>query len=167
MWKLKEKLNIIKRKFEIYFRAFVKNINCGKAFSSENITTWNLENSSWGITGTMAGYPDMIELFPEIVVTYEVKSDEDVKVFTLKAIVKMYIEVCSFTKPRNNVWSLKYLKLLRRNHCRNIWRLEFVEKVMHIIQISDVLQVEVIQAFFYLNTYTDNLVAEFPVLEHF
>ena len=51
----------------------------------------------------MAGYPDMIELFPEIVVTYEVKSDEDVKVFTLKAIVKMYIEVCSFSKPRNNV----------------------------------------------------------------
>ena len=38
---------------------------------------------------------------------------------------------------------------------------------MYIIQISDVLQVEVIQAFFYLNTYTDNLVAEFPVLEHF
>ena len=51
----------------------------------------------------MAGYPDMIELFPEIVVRYEVKSDEDIKVFTLKAIVKMYIEVCSFSKPRNNV----------------------------------------------------------------
>ena len=51
----------------------------------------------------MTGYPDMIELFAEIVVTCEVKLDEDVKVFTLKPIVKMYIQVCSFSKPRDNV----------------------------------------------------------------
>ena len=51
----------------------------------------------------MAGYPDMIELFAELVAPCEVKSDEDVKVFTLKAIVKMYIQVCSFSKPRDIV----------------------------------------------------------------
>ena len=58
------------------------------------------------------------------------------------------------------------LKPLTRNHYKNIWRVEFAEKVMHIIQLSHVLQGEVDQVFFYSNTYTDCLVAEFPVLEH-
>ena len=38
---------------------------------------------------------------------------------------------------------------------------------MHIIQLSHVLRGKVVQVFFfYSNTYTDCLVAEFPVLEH-
>ena len=71
-----------------------------------------------------------------------------------------------FLKPGILFRSSECLKLLRRNHYKNIWRVEFVEKVMHIIQLSHVLQGEVVQVFFYSNTYTDCLIAEFPVLEH-
>ena len=45
--------------------------------------------------------------------------------------------------------------------------MEAVEKVVHIIQVSYILQSEVAQViFYYLNTYTEDLVAEFSVLEH-
>ena len=39
----------------------------------------------------------MIGFFAEIVVKCEVKPYEDIKAFTLKALVKMYIHVCSFS----------------------------------------------------------------------
>ena len=45
----------------------------------------------------------MIEFFAEIVVKCEVKPDEEIKAFTLKAFVKMYIQVCSFPKARGIV----------------------------------------------------------------
>ena len=38
----------------------------------------------------------MIELFAEIVAKCEVKPDEGIKAFTLKAMVKMYIQVSPF-----------------------------------------------------------------------
>ena len=54
-----------------------------------------------------------------------------------------------------------------KNHYKNIWRMEFVGKVKHIIQLSHVLQSKLVKVFFfYSNTYIDCLVAEFPVLEH-
>ena len=63
--------------------------------------------------------------------------------------------------------SLNCLKLLRIDYYKNIWRVAIVEKVTHIIQVSYVLYGEVAQvSFSYLNTYTDNSVAEFSVLEH-
>ena len=40
-----------------------------------------------------------------------------IKAFTLKAIVKIYIQLCSFPKGRDNV---ACLKLLTRNHYKNI-----------------------------------------------
>ena len=57
-------------------------------------------------------------------------------------------------------------KPLRRNHYKNIWRVEFVEKLMHIMQLALVLQDEVVQVFFAFLIHTDGLVAEFSVLEH-
>ena len=78
----------------------------------------------------------------------------------------MYIQVCLFSKARDIVQKFQCLKLLRRNHYKNIWRVKFVEKVMHIIQLSHVLQGGVVQVFFFIQTHTDYLVAEFPVLEH-
>ena len=45
----------------------------------------------------------MIELFAEVVMKCEGKPDEDVKAFTLKAIVKMYIQVGWFSKARDIV----------------------------------------------------------------
>ena len=55
----------------------------------------------------------------------------------------------------------------QKKYYKNIWRVKFVEKVMHIIQLSYVSQDEVVQVFFfYSDTYTDNLVAEFPVLAY-
>ena len=45
--------------------------------------------------------------------------------------------------------------------------MEFVEKIKHIIQLSHILQSKLVKVFFfYSNTYTDCLVAEFPLLEH-
>ena len=44
--------------------------------------------------------------------------------------------------------------------------MEFVEKVMLIIQLSHVLQGDVVQVFFVFLLNTDGLVAEFSVLEH-
>ena len=41
-----------------------------------------------------------MELFAEIVVKFEVKPDENVKAFALKAIAKIYIQVCSISKDR-------------------------------------------------------------------
>ena len=59
-------------------------------------------------------------------------------------------------------------RILRRNHYKNIWRrrVEFVEKVMLIVQLSHVLQGDVVQVFFVFLLNTDGLVAEFSVLEH-
>ena len=44
--------------------------------------------------------------------------------------------------------------------------MEFVEKLMPIMQLSHVLQDEVVQVFFVFLIHTDGLVAEFSVLEH-
>ena len=44
--------------------------------------------------------------------------------------------------------------------------MEFVEKLMPIMQLSHVLQDEVVQVFFVFLIHTDSLVAEFSVLEH-
>ena len=63
--------------------------------------------------------------------------------------------------------SLKCLKILRIDDYKNIWRVAVVEKVAHIIQVSFVLYGEVAQvSFSCLNTYIDDSVAEFSVLEH-
>ena len=55
--------------------------------------------------GAILNHLAVIELFAEIAVKCEVKTDEDIyiKSFTLKAIVKMYIQVCSFSKARDIV----------------------------------------------------------------
>ena len=42
-----------------------------------------------------------MELFAEIVVKFEVKPDENVKAFSLKAIAKIYIQICSISKDRD------------------------------------------------------------------
>ena len=74
----------------VYFKTFTGNIkNNWKIFFSENITTWNS-----GIIGTIVSDPVVTELLGEIVVKSEVKPDEDVKVFTLKTIVKIYAQFC-------------------------------------------------------------------------
>ena len=74
----------------VYFKTFTGNTNNNwKIFFSENITTWKS-----GIIGTIVSHPVVTELLGEIVVKSEVKPDEDVKVFTLKAIVKIYAQFC-------------------------------------------------------------------------
>ena len=58
---------------------------------------------SWLIIGAILNHPVVIKSFAEIAVKYEVKADENIKAFTLKAIVKMYIQVCSFSEARDTV----------------------------------------------------------------
>ena len=83
----------------IYFKAFTEDIiNSRKVLFSKNITTWNLQNSTKEIIGAIVNHPVLIELFAEIIVKCEVQLDENATVFTLKAIVKMYIQVCSCSK---------------------------------------------------------------------
>ena len=106
----------------------------------------------------------VIELFTEIVVKYELKADKDLKAFTSIAIFKYD----HFPKPEILFRSYEYLKLLGRNHYKNISRMEFEETSMHIIQLSHVLQGEVVRVFFFclfFLTHADGLVAEFSVLE--
>ena len=67
-------------------------------------------------------------------------NEEDEMTLALKTIINMYVQVCSFSKPIILFRNLGCLKLFRRNHYKNIWRVEFLEKVMHIIQLSYVLQ---------------------------
>ena len=57
-------------------------------------------------------------------------------------------------------------KSLQKHLKSGICSKQACEKVMHIIQLSHVLQVKLSRFFFYSNTYTDCLVADFPVLEH-
>ena len=86
-----------------------------KSVFLENITTWNIQNSSWGIIRAILDHPAVIEFFAEIVVKCEVKPDERMKAFTLIAILKMYIQVCLFSRARILIRSFECLKLLRRN----------------------------------------------------
>ena len=86
MWKLEQKFRIIKRRFVIYFRAFTEKY--------------------WGITGAIVSHRVAIELFAEIVLKCELKPDEDVKAFKSITIVKMYIQVWSFSKARDIVQKL-------------------------------------------------------------
>ena len=65
-----------------------------------------------------------------------------------KQLSRFIFNDAHFPKPGILFRSSECLKLLRRNHYKNIWRVEFVEKVMHIIQLSHVLQGEVVQVFF-------------------
>ena len=57
----------------------------------------------------------MIEFFAEVVVKCEVRPDEDIKAFTLKAFVKMYIQVCSFLKARDIVQTFSVSETTQRN----------------------------------------------------
>ena len=160
-----QKLNsaLSRRSFMVYFKAFTRNINNNwKIFFSENITIWNS-----GIIGTIVSHPAVTELLGEIVVKSEVKPDEDVKVFTLKESWRFMHNLANCPKLEILFRSLKCLKLLRIDYYKNIWRVAVVEKVAHIIQVSYVLYGEVAQvSFSCLNTYTDDSVAEFSVLEH-
>ena len=52
------------------------------------------------IKGAIVSHQVVVELFAEIVVKFEVKPDENVKAFALKAIAKIYIQVCSISKDR-------------------------------------------------------------------
>ena len=58
-----------------------------------------------GIVGVTISHPFEIVLFAETSVKCEVKPDEDVEVFTLKAIVRMYIQVQS-QRCWAKVWSV-------------------------------------------------------------
>ena len=73
--------------------------------------------------GAVLNHPAVIEPFAEIVVK--------------KCKVKPYEDICWFSKA----WAIvqKCLQLLRRN---------YYKKVMHVIQLSHVLQGEVVQVFF-------------------
>ena len=70
----------------------------------------------------------------------------------------IYSSNSDFLEPRILFRSSECLQLLRRNYYKN---------VMHIIQLSHILQCEVAQVFFYSNTYTDCLVVEFPRVPSF
>ena len=67
---------------------------------------------------------------------------------------KFVFNYAHFRKPGILLWSSECLKLITRNYYKNIWRVEFVEKVMHIIQLSHVLQGEIVQVFFFIQTHT-------------
>ena len=62
-----------------------------------------------GIIGAIISYPVVIELFTEIVVKCEVKPVGDLKGIA-KAIVKMYIQVCTFSKARDIVQKFQVSK---------------------------------------------------------
>ena len=65
-----------------------------------------------------------------------------------KQLSRFIFNYANFPKPGILFRKSEWLKLLTRNHYKNIWRVEFVEKVMHIIQLSHILQGEVVQVFF-------------------
>ena len=78
----------------------------------------------------------------------------------------MYIQVFSFSKARDIIQKFWMSETTQRNTLQKHLKSGICWKVKHIIQLSRILQGEVIQVFFYSNTYNDCLVAEFPVLEH-
>ena len=89
----------------------------------------------------------MIELFAEIVVKRKGEPDEDIKSFTSIAVAKMYIIQISFSKARDiycsEVMSEYSEEIITKTS--EEWN---CQKVMHIIQLSHVLQGEIAQVFF-------------------
>ena len=91
----------------------------------------------------------------------------DVKAFTLKAIVKMYIQICPFSKPRDiaqKFWvSETTQKKSLQKHLKSgiCWNVNAYYPAFSCFTGWSCPGI-----FFYSNTYTDCLVAEFPVLEH-
>ena len=100
----------VKMKRQIQHLWFIKEllrkiltIAVAKMFFSENVTIW-VEN----FIGSVLNHPAVwlwIEFSAEIVVKCEMKQflwrSIPIKAFTLKAIVKIYIQLCSFSKSRD------------------------------------------------------------------
>ena len=98
--------------------------------------------------------------YAEIVVKCEVKPDEDVNAFTLKAIIKIYIQVCSFSEARNIVQKFWVSKTTQnkslRKHLKSgtCWKGNAYYSVFSYFTGWSCSGI-----FFYSNTYTDCLVA--------
>ena len=77
--------------------------------------------------GTILDNPALAEFFPEIVVKCEVKPDEDIYKDIHITSNCQDIYYAHFPKPGILFRSFEFLKLLTRNHYKNIWRVEFVK----------------------------------------
>ena len=69
----------------------------------------------------------MIEILIKIVVKCEVKPDEDIYKDIHIKNNSQDIYYAYFPKPGILFRSFEWLKLFKRNHYKNIWRLEFAE----------------------------------------
>ena len=77
--------------------------------------------------GTILDNPALEEFFPEIVVKCEVKPDEDIYKDIHITSNCQDIYYAHFLKPGILFRSFQFLKLLTRNHYKNIRRAEFVK----------------------------------------
>ena len=90
-----------------------------------------------------------------------------IKAFTLKAIVKIYIQLCSFSKAGDIVQKFWVSETTQKKSLQKHLKSGICWKGnAYYPAFSCFTGWSCPGIFFYSNTYTDCLVAEFPVLEH-